>query len=287
MKRILLFLLVVCSSSYLNGQIIITGILDGTLSGAEPRAIEFYAIGTVNLNDYDLQRAANDSNFDFTIDLSGLGTFTDEFFYIIGSGDNSSFISAFGSNGDFSNIIDDNGGISGNGNDSWRIVLSGTSTVVDLFDVNGANVYEDSWVIRNNTSGPSDTYSSSDWTFGGNNVLDGFSASQIGAAVPFGTFTPVTSPSVGFDSATSSETETDATFNSTIPVTLSNYGGSQVDLSVAVTGGTADMTDYTLNTTSLTFTADGTQNISIDINPDAGFDDETIEITLTETTSTG
>lgn len=101
-----------------------------------------------------------------------------------------------------------------------------------------------------------------------------------GSVVPQG-------PTVGFDSATSSETETDATFTATIPVTLSNYGGSQVDLSVAVTGGTAEMADYTLNTTSLVFMGNGTQNISIDINPDAGTDDETIEITLTETTSTG
>lgn len=95
------------------------------------------------------------------------------------------------------------------------------------------------------------------------------------------------SPLVGFDAATSSETETNATFATTIPVTMSNYGGSQVDLNVAVTGGTADMADYTLNTSSLSFTADGTQNVSIDINPDADIIDETIEITITETTATG
>ncbi|ARN77268.1 hypothetical protein BST97_04325 [Nonlabens spongiae] len=95
-------------------------------------------------------------------------------------------------------------------------------------------------------------------------------------------------PSVGFDNTASSENETNLTFTSSIiPVTLSNYGGSQVDLSVSVTGGTAEMADYTLNTTSLSFTGNGTQNITFDINPDAGFEDETIEITLTETTSTG
>ena len=93
---------------------------------------------------------------------------------------------------------------------------------------------------------------------------------------------------VGFDSATSTENETNSTFTSSnIPVTLSNYGGSQVDLSVTVTGGSAEMTDYTLNTSSLSFTGNGTQNITLDIIPDADFNDETVEITLTETTSTG
>lgn len=93
--------------------------------------------------------------------------------------------------------------------------------------------------------------------------------------------------SVGFDEATNSEDETNASFAINIPVTLSNYSGSQVDLSVAVTGGSADASDYTLNTTGLSFTSNGTQNISININPDVDDLDETVEITLTETTSTG
>ncbi len=95
------------------------------------------------------------------------------------------------------------------------------------------------------------------------------------------------SPSVGFDSTASTENETNTSFNVNIPVTLSNYDGNQVDLNVSVNALTAESGDYTLNTTSLTFTADGTQNVSIDINPDAGFEDETLEITLTESSSTG
>ncbi len=95
------------------------------------------------------------------------------------------------------------------------------------------------------------------------------------------------SPLVGFDASTSSDTETDATVTTSIPVTLTNYGGSQVDLSVTVTGGTAQAGDYTLNTPTLTFTADGTQNVSIDINDDADFDNETVEITIAETSATG
>ncbi len=100
-------------------------------------------------------------------------------------------------------------------------------------------------------------------------------------------FSGTSVPLVGFDNTTSSQNETNSTFNINIPVSLSNYGGTQVDLSVSVTDGTAETVDYTLNTTSLSFSADGTQNVSLDIIPDAGFDNETIEITLAETSSTG
>ena len=92
-------------------------------------------------------------------------------------------------------------------------------------------------------------------------------------------------PIVGFDAATSSETETDASFNVSIPVTVSNYGTDQIDVSVAVSGS-AEVADYTLNTASLSFTSDGSQNILLDINPDIDdYDDETITLTLTETSS--
>lgn len=91
------------------------------------------------------------------------------------------------------------------------------------------------------------------------------------------------SPSVGFDTATSTENETDATFNTTIPVTFSNYS-SDVTLSVSVNGAsTAEAGDYTLNTTSLTFNANGTQSISLDINDDADMDNETIVLDLAVT----
>mgnify|MGYP001120387188 CR=1 FL=1 len=100
------------------------------------------------------------------------------------------------------------------------------------------------------------------------------------------TATP-TAPEVGFDSASSTENETNSTFTVNIPVTLSNFS-SNLDLSVSVDGSsTAEASDYTLNTTSLSFTGNGTQNISLDINPDAGYDDETIILEIAETTSTG
>jgi len=94
------------------------------------------------------------------------------------------------------------------------------------------------------------------------------------------------SPEVGFDNASSTQNETNTTFNVLIPVTLINHSVN-VDLSVSInSSSTSEMSDYTLNTSSLSFTGDGTQNISIDINPDAGFDEETIIIDIVETTAT-
>ncbi len=72
--------------------------------------------------------------------------------------------------------------------------------------------------------------------------------------------------------STSSETETNATFNVTIPVTVANYSGNQIDVSIAASG-TAESGDYSLNTTSLSFTTDESQNISLDINDDADTDE--------------
>ncbi|NRB84842.1 MAG: hypothetical protein HRU49_13890, partial [Winogradskyella sp.] len=62
------------------------------------------------------------------------------------------------------------------------------------------------------------------------------------------------SPTVCFDAASSSENETDMTFNTSIPVTMTNYD-MPVTVSVSVDGAsTAEVGDYTLNTTSLSFT---------------------------------
>jgi hypothetical protein len=71
-----------------------------------------------------------------------------------------------------------------------------------------------------------------------------------------------------------------------IQVESQNFS-SNFSLDVNVTGGTAEPGDYNLTTTSLDFTGNQTQNVTIFILNDLDEDDETIEITLTESTSTG
>ncbi|MDY0780101.1 lamin tail domain-containing protein [Tenacibaculum sp. IB213877] len=92
-----------------------------------------------------------------------------------------------------------------------------------------------------------------------------------------------TNPTVGFDAVSSSESETNTTFNTTIPVSFTNYN-ADVTISITVDGtSTAESGDYTLNTTSLTFTGNGTQNILLDINNDTDFESETLLLNLAVT----
>ncbi|MCI2229796.1 T9SS type A sorting domain-containing protein [Polaribacter sp. MSW13] len=118
-----------------------------------------------------------------------------------------------------------------------------------------------------------------------NNIGGSSSGGENRVAIDNITWTAFSSvdPTVTFNAETSTVNETDATFDIDIPVTVSNYDGNQIDLTVTVTGGSAEGADYVLNTTALTFTEDGTQNINLDINPDLDdFDDETIIITIAE-----
>ena len=123
-----------------------------------------------------------------------------------------------------------------------------------------------------------------------NNVANWADAGSDGEALlPFSStkFLMAGGQSVGFDTSSGDQAETNATFSISIPVTLVNYGSNQVDLSVKATNVSAEDADYALNTSRLTFTTSTTQNILIDINADEDYADEVIQLTLLETTSTG
>jgi len=177
LKTVLTGLLLLGSVSSAKADVIITGILDGTLSGGAPKAIELYVIGTENLADYDLQRASNGGSFGSTVSLSG--TFTDEFVYLVGTAGNGAadFAAVFGSSGDFANIALVSGTVSGNGNDGFRLVLDGTTAVVDqVWESNSSNAYQDSYLYRLDSTGPDGGWVPGNWSIPGNNLLDGLSA---------------------------------------------------------------------------------------------------------------
>ena len=95
------------------------------------------------------------------------------------------------------------------------------------------------------------------------------------------------SPTVTFDSTTSSETETDVTFaTSGIPITLTNYD-ADVTVTATVNGSsTAEVGDYTIDLTPLVFDANETLTIPLSIKDDIDSDDETIVIEFTVTSGT-
>lgn len=119
----------------------------------------------------------------------------------------------------------------------------------------------------------------------GNDVSGSGSRDEYGVDdITLNVTTVATGPEVGFDNAISNDTEGNTIL---IPVTLTNGATFPVTLSVTPTNLTAEAGDYTLNTTSLTFNADGTQNVSVTLNQDIDLDDETLNLVLAETTSTG
>lgn len=126
---------------------------------------------------------------------------------------------------------------------------------------------------------------------GASSLIVGFEFSENGGSQGYTTssFTvseSIVTPTITFDSATSTETETDATFTSAnIPISVTNYDGNQIDIDVTITGGTAEAGDYSFTTQSLSFTSNSTQNITVDINDDADYEDETIILTISETSS--
>lgn len=90
------------------------------------------------------------------------------------------------------------------------------------------------------------------------------------------------SPDIGFNSASSSGSE--STTSLSLPISLSAVSGRDVSIDYAVSGGTATggATDYTLASGTLTISAGSTSgNVNITINNDQiDENDETIEVTL-------
>lgn len=167
---------------------IVTTIIDGPCSGGEPKVIEIYASGTVDFSNYALERRTNSNPWSSAsnVSLDFLGTITDNYVYIIGTGDSPEF------QGEYPAIavgsIFENSIASGNGDDSFRIVTADLSTVVDEFggEVDGSGEpweYLDSWAKRNNGTGPDSNFTIANWSFGGPNALDGLGVCNSGTAL--------------------------------------------------------------------------------------------------------
>jgi hypothetical protein len=178
-----------------NADVIMTAIMDGPLSGGDPKVIELYVDGTVNFDDgWTVERASNANPFaDATINLTG--TYTDEFVYIVNTSDIDDFENIWGTSGDFANVIL-SGTASGNGNDAFRLV-DPSATVIDQvggFAEDTTNVYLDSYLYRLDGTGPDGAWVASNWFNPGNDSLDGLDEAGIFATVPLGTYSTIPAP---------------------------------------------------------------------------------------------
>ena len=277
---LLLFLFAACSLGA-QDRVLLTGLLDGTLSGATPRAVELYVDGTVDLADYTLQRYANGSS-DAT-DIALTGTYTDAFVYVVNGTEE--FAAAFGGAGDFGNLIS-SGTVSGNGNDAFALVRNGTVIDVVGGPIGGpaADIYQDSYLYRQNGTTATGNWMPEDWDIPGNDLLDNLDAAAIGQTVPFGTFRAgspgpvITLAGTGLDEA---KPEVTGGFTLTLPAVAE----APLVIAYELHGSATRGVDYTVgNDTDTVRFAAGQQMRTIDLtvaDDDLIEGTETIELRLT------
>lgn len=190
MKKVIMLTALLFLAVTTNADLIITGIVDGDLSGGTPKAIELYIDGTEDLSNYILQRSANGGAFTSNTTLSGI--YSDEFVYLVGTGYDgvNVFKSVFGTSGDFANIALESSTVSGNGDDGFRIVMASDTgiTVDQVWYEQATYVYQDSYMYRVDGTGPDGGWVASNWVMAGNAALDGLDAAGHAAAIPFGTY---------------------------------------------------------------------------------------------------
>lgn len=257
-------------------RVILTGIVDGDATGGLPKAIELYVEGTVDLGNYTIVRYANGGTSGTPLSLSGV--YSDRFVYLTNNA--TALAETFGTAGDFADPIV-SGTISGNGNDQFELQLAGTP--IDLIGGSlgdASNVYQDGFLYRTDNTGPTPVFDLNKWT-GGNGLLDGLSYAEMGAAIPFGTYSAgAAGPTV---TVTSGANLAEPAGNGGFLITLSEPADAAVNVTYTLSGTAELGTDYTdPNGGSVTLTA-GTTDFSVDliVIDDAEIEgEETIELTL-------
>ncbi|MFD0932374.1 T9SS type A sorting domain-containing protein [Psychroflexus salinarum] len=192
MKKItLLFSLLVTAFTFAQNPVI-TGYVDSTCPGADGRALEIYVEGTVDFTDWNIVRQSNGGGFTTNIDISGLGTITDDFAYV--TNDDAILLQEFG----ISTHVLVTGSINGNGDDGFQL-NDPTDAIVDRFGVEGEDGtgtawdHLDSYAYRIDGASPNTgNFNPANWIFGGVDLLDGEGLCNGGNAfsslVPFGTY---------------------------------------------------------------------------------------------------
>ena len=238
---------------------IISGVIDGPLTGGNPKAIEIHFpeavadISICGLNSANNGEGSGGTTPEFA--LGAVSVSAGEYIYV--AFNSAGFMNYFGFAPDF-----ENGVASINGDDAIELVCSGA--IVDVFgdvDMDGSGQawdYLDGWAYRNSMTGPDGTtFQLASWSFSGANALDTCSAETndtCGSQFPIGTFmagAPVDNPpevasTVPDDLDTDVSTSTLITINFNESVSTS-AGAFDVDCgsTVAFTASPMDLTNVT------------------------------------------
>ncbi|MCA9928169.1 MAG: Ig-like domain-containing protein, partial [Anaerolineales bacterium] len=173
-------------------DLLITGVVDGPLTGGIPKAVEFYVVNNIaDLSIYGFGSANNGGGtdgeeFTFPADAATAG----DFIYV--ATEAVAFNDFFG----FAPTYTDGTAPNINGDDAIELFENGV--VIDVFgdiNVDGTGQpwdYLDGWVYRvSGTEADGSVFNLTNWTYSGINALDGETTNAT-AAIPFpiGTYTP-------------------------------------------------------------------------------------------------
>ncbi len=165
-------------------ELVITGVIDGPLSGGIPKAVEIYVRSDVaDLSNFGVGGANNGGGTDgqeFT--FPAVAASAGDFLYL--ASETTGFTSFFGFAPDYTSSA-----ASINGDDAIELFKDGS--VIDVFgdiNVDGSGQaweYLDGWAYRVSGTGPDGSaFALASWTFSGANALDG-ETSNAGSASPF------------------------------------------------------------------------------------------------------
>lgn len=184
--RIAVFSCLVVITANCQAGLVLTGIIDGGLTGGLPKAIELYATADIaDLSVYSIDNANNGGAFDGTaIGLSGSVT-AGSYLYV--ASENTGFTSYFSFAPNFTG-----NSLNVNGNDVVGLFENGS--LIDVYGVLGEDgvgqpwEYLDGWAYRLDDTLPSATFNLADWSLSALNVTDG--TTTVGqTGFPFGTYT--------------------------------------------------------------------------------------------------
>jgi predicted extracellular nuclease len=182
------------SSSHAN-DLVITGVMDATLTGGTPKAVEIFVVNDIpDLSVCGLGSANNGGGTDgqeFTFEAAAAKA--GSYLYVASESDN--FATFMG----FAPTHIGGSAVAINGDDSVELFCN--DTVIDTFgdinvDGNGELwEYLDGWAYRNSDTGPDGAaFVIANWTFSGANALDGQATNDTATAkFPIKTFAPETS----------------------------------------------------------------------------------------------
>ncbi|TXF88137.1 ExeM/NucH family extracellular endonuclease [Neolewinella aurantiaca] len=280
--RILFSFLAICLSFTLCAQqAILTGILDGDLfnsggQGGNPKVIELYVNGSLDISGYQLSRTNATNVFTFPAG----STYSDEFVYVVNPSGEDQYIAAFGTSGDFANYLLSNN-VAGNGDDPYQL-LNASGVVLDQTGgPDGSSyTYRDGHFYRVDNTGPDGAWVAANWT-GGNGTVDNQPVSSYAALTMFGTYS-VTPPGPNV-SASANGNLTEPSTDGGFLVTLSEVAAANVTVTYTLAGTAVAGADYVAPSGSIQILAgDLSAVLPIEVLDDADSElSETIEITLT------